>query len=239
MNVTHPGKKAPEQSTVVSRAPLRETNHPATRARDRAVCWTPARYSRLPGQAWQSALGPVWRWRQHPRGAAPPHLHPQMTWTHPPMLWSTSYPRMAHRMKCWAPRGTDQWNHPGTRRAVLRCVRSKRSVGACPAERLLLSPSDLPERQPVVLCSSQRTEHGWRQRVPIFQKGKVRSLQSHAHVTSTGAWVIHECIFSMLEAQTLKTTIVSVIRGQGMIATRRTRTKRHLEKDAIIRDLLF
>ncbi len=48
----------------------------------------------------------------------------------------TSYLQMAHRMKCWAPRGTDQRNHPGTGRDV-RCVRSKRSVGACPAERLL------------------------------------------------------------------------------------------------------
>ncbi len=99
-------------------------------------CWPPARCSRLPGQAWPSALGPVRRWRQHPRGAAPPHLHPPRTWTHPPMLRSTSYLQMAHRMKCWAPRGTDQRNHPGTGRDV-RCVRSKRSVGACPAERLL------------------------------------------------------------------------------------------------------
>ncbi len=101
-----------------------------------AVCWPPARCSRLPGQAWPSALGPVRRWRQHPRGAAPPHLYPQRTWTHPPMLRSTSYLQMAHRMKCWAPCGTDQRNHPGTGRDV-RCVRSKRSVGACPAERLL------------------------------------------------------------------------------------------------------
>ncbi len=31
---------------------------------------------------------------------------------------------MAHRMKCWVPRETDQRNHPGTRRDV-RCVRSK------------------------------------------------------------------------------------------------------------------
>ncbi len=38
---------------------------------------TSARCSRLPGQAWPSALGPVQRWRQHLRGAAPPHLHPQ------------------------------------------------------------------------------------------------------------------------------------------------------------------
>ncbi len=62
--------------------------------------------------------------------------------------------------------------------------RSKRSVGACPAERLLLSPSDLPERQPVVLCSSQRTEHGWRHRVPILseRKGKIAAKScSYAH----------------------------------------------------------
>ncbi len=32
------GKKAPEQSSVVSQAPLRETNHPAARAWDWAVC---------------------------------------------------------------------------------------------------------------------------------------------------------------------------------------------------------
>ncbi len=105
-------------------------------SRDRAVCWPPARYSRLTGQAWPSALGPVRRWRQHLRRAAPPHLHPRRTWTHPPMLQSTSYPQMVHRMKCWAPRGTDQRNHPETGRDV-RCVRSKRSVGMYPAERLL------------------------------------------------------------------------------------------------------
>ncbi len=39
----------------------------------------------------------------------------------------TSYLQMAHRMKCWAPRGTDQRNHPGTGRDV-RCVRSKSQV---------------------------------------------------------------------------------------------------------------
>ncbi len=117
----------------MSRAPLRETNRPAARARDWAVCWC----SRLPGQAWPSALGAVRRWRQHPRGAAPPHLHPQRTWTYPPMLRSTSYLQRAHRMKCWVPHGTDQRNHPGTGWDV-RCVRNKRSVGMSPAERLLL-----------------------------------------------------------------------------------------------------
>ncbi len=79
-----------------------------------------------------------------PEGAAPPHLHPQRTWIYPPMLRSTSYLQTAHRMKCWAPRGTDQQNHPGTGWDVC-CVRSKRPVGTYPAERLLLSPSDLPE----------------------------------------------------------------------------------------------
>ncbi len=68
----------------------------------------------------------------------------------------------------------DQRNQPGTGRDV-RCVRSKRSVGTYPAERLLLSPSDLPERQPVVLCSSQRDQRGWWQRVPILweRKGEI------------------------------------------------------------------
>ncbi len=120
-------------------------------------------------------LGPVRRWRQHPRGAAPP--------LHPPMLQSTSYPRMAHRMKCWAPRGMDQRNHPGTGWDI-RCVRSKRSVGTYPAERLLLLPSDLPECQPVVLCSSQRNQRGWQQRVPILseRKGEIAAKScSYAH----------------------------------------------------------
>ncbi len=59
-----------------------------------------------------------------------------------------------------------------------------RSVGTYPAERLLLSPSDLPERQPVVLCSSQRDQHGWWQRVPILseRKGEIAAKScSYAH----------------------------------------------------------
>jgi len=54
--------------------------------------------------------------------------HPQRI--HPPILRSTSYPRMAHRMKCWASCGTNQRNHPGIGRDI-HCVRSKRY----PAER--------------------------------------------------------------------------------------------------------
>ncbi len=99
------------------------------------------------------------------------------------MLLSTCYPQMAHRIKCMALRGTDQRNHPGTGRDV-RCVRSKRSVATYPAERLLLSPSDLPERQPAILCSSQRDQHGWRQRVPILseRKGEIAAKScSYAH----------------------------------------------------------
>ncbi len=52
-----------------------------------------------------------------------------------------------------------------------------------------------------------------------FQKGKARSQRSHAHTPTTGAWVIHERIFSVLEAQTLKTTIGSVIRRQSVICS--------------------
>ncbi len=47
-----------------------------------------------------------------------------------------------------------------TREPDVRCVRSKRSVGTCPAERRLLWPSDLPERHPTVLCLSQRDLDG-------------------------------------------------------------------------------
>ncbi len=105
------------------------------------------------------------------------------------MLRSTSYPQMAHRMKCWAPRGTDQRNHPGTGRDV-RCVRSKRSVGTYPAERLLLSPSDLPELQPVVLCSSQRDQHGSTNPFRKERRDRSEIMLIHpqqAHESSTNA----------------------------------------------------
>ncbi len=99
------------------------------------------------------------------------------------MLRSTYCLRAAHRMICWPSRGKNQQNHPGSRRDA-RCVRSKRSVGTSPAEKLLLWPSDLPERQPVVLCSSQRDQDGWRQRVPILseRKGEIAAMScSYAH----------------------------------------------------------
>ncbi len=181
------------------------------------------RDSRLPGQAWPSALGPVRRWRQHPRGAALPHRHPQRTWTHPPMLRSTSYLQMEHRMKCWAPRGTDQRNHPGTGRDV-RCVRSKRSVGAC---RLRGSYSNPQISQSVSRRSSARAREistGGGRGCQSFHKAKTRSQRNHAHMPTTDTWVIHERSFSVSAAQTLKTTIVSVIRRQETTATRRART---------------
>ncbi len=86
-------------------------------------------------------------------------------------------------MICWPSRGKNQQNHPGAGRDA-RCVRSKRSVGTSPAEKLLLWPSDLPERQPVVLCLSQRDQDGWRQRVPILseRKGEIAAMScSYAH----------------------------------------------------------
>ncbi len=99
------------------------------------------------------------------------------------MLRSTYCLRAAHRMICWPSPGKNQQNHPGAGRDP-RCVRSKRSVGTSPAEKLLLWPSDLPERQPVVLCSSQRDQDGWRQRVPILseRKGEIAAMScSYAH----------------------------------------------------------
>ncbi len=114
-----------------------------------------------------------------PEGGSPTAPSSSEDVAHSLMLRSTSYPLMAHRMKCWAHRETDQRNHPGTGWDV-RCVRSKRFVRTYPAEKLLLSPSDLPERQPVVLCSSQRDQHGWRQRVPILSEIAVKSC-SYAH----------------------------------------------------------
>ncbi len=37
-------------------------------------------------------------------------------------------------------------------------------------EALNVSHLDLPERQPVILCSSQRDQHGCRQKVSILSK---------------------------------------------------------------------
>ncbi len=45
-------------------------------------------------------------------------------------------------------------------------------------------PRELPERQPVVICSSQRDQCGWRQRVPILweRKGEIAAKScSYAH----------------------------------------------------------
>ncbi len=90
---------------------LWESNHPT--ARDWVVCWPPAWYSWLPGQAWPSTPGLIRRWRQHPRGASPLNLHPQRMVAHPLMLLSTSDLPGAHWMKCWKPLETGQWNPLG------------------------------------------------------------------------------------------------------------------------------
>ncbi len=143
-----------------------------------------------------------------PEGAAPPHLHPQRTWTHPPMLIEHhSYLQMAHRMKCWAPRGTDQRNHPGTGRDV-RCVRSKRSVGGRARREALTVPQI---SQSVSRRSSARAREistGGGRGCQSFIKERrdrseimlIRPQQTHE--------VIHERSFSVSAAQTLKTTIV-------------------------------
>ncbi len=116
-----PGRKAPGQGAVVSRhLSEKPIVQPRGLGTGRSVDLQPDAHG-CPGkhgrQLWVRCGG-----GDNTRGGQP-HL-------------STSYLQMAHRIKCWAPRGTDQRNHPGTGRDV-RCVRSKRSVGACPAERLL------------------------------------------------------------------------------------------------------
>ncbi len=90
-------KKAPEQTAPRSEKPIIQprglglggllTLHP--------------RYSRLrPGkhscQLWVRAAEAT-----TPRGQPQPHLQSSEDVNPSPMLWSTSYPRMAHRMKCW------------------------------------------------------------------------------------------------------------------------------------------
>ncbi len=78
-----PGRKKPGQGVVASHGPCRGANHLTARARDREVCTPPAPISRRPGKARSSTLGPIWRRPRHPRGAAPPNLHPQRTIAQP------------------------------------------------------------------------------------------------------------------------------------------------------------
>ncbi len=64
----------------------------------------------------------------------------------------------------------------------------------------------LPKRR---RAPTQKTSTGGSRGCQSFQKGKARSQRNHAHMPTTGTLVIHERIFSVLEAQTLKTTFVS------------------------------
>ncbi len=97
------------------------------------MCTPPAPISRRPGKARPSTLCPIRRRPRHPRGAAPPNLHPQRTIAHPPMPRLTSDPLSARRMKRWARRETAQQNHRGAAQNSC-CGRSERSVGTGPAE---------------------------------------------------------------------------------------------------------
>ncbi len=144
---------------------------------------------------------------------------------------------LTHRPRCRLSLG---WSSSGGRRRVSTATGGLRpgpggSGGASRRGRMCWIAS-------VCCCTA---ENCWGKPLTVcrgcqsFHKGKARSQRSHAHTPTIGAWVIHERIFSVLEAQTLKTTIVSVIRGQETTTTRKTRTKRHLEKDAIVHDLLF
>ncbi len=103
------------------------------------MCTPPAPISRRPGKARPSTLGPIRRRPRHPRGAAPPNLHPQRTIAHPPMPRSTSDPLSARRMKRWARRETAQQNHRGAAQNSC-CGRSERSVGTGPAESSHCNP---------------------------------------------------------------------------------------------------
>ncbi len=154
------------------------------------------------------------------------------------MLRSTSYLRAAHRIKCWPPRGTNQRNHPGAGRDV-RCARSKRLVGRARRRGSYSDPQISQSASQRSAAQARETGTGGGRGCQSFRKEKARSQRSDAHMPTTGAWVIHECIFSVLEAQTLKTTIMSFIRRQETTATKRTQAERHLEKDTTIHDLLF
>ncbi len=195
----------------MSRAPLRETNRPAARARDWAVCWPPARCSRLPGQAWPSALGPVRRWRQHPRGVGPHHTFilrgrepiPRCCDRHPIYRWRT------------------EWNAGRPVGQTSEITREPDGMfaawgvkGPWGRARRRGSYSNPQISQSVSRRSSARAREismGGGRGCQSFHKGKARSQRNHAHTSTTDAWVIHERSFSVSAAQTLKTTIVSVI----------------------------
>ncbi len=85
-------------------------------------------------------------------------------------------------------------------------------------------------RCPWLLAGDRETEMG-RDRGCCsrpHEEREARSQRSHAHTLTMNTWVIHEHSLSMLDAQTLKTTIMSIDRGRVRTATKRTWTERHL-----------
>ncbi len=163
-------------------------------------------------------------WWQHPRGAAPSNLHPQRMIAHPPMLRSTSDPPGVHWIKCWQPREADQRNHLGAEqddraiRGQWGLVRWRSSYGnhqfsQSASRQFSARAREVLGRVAVEGC-------------PSFHKREARLQRVHAHTLTVNAWVIHKRSFSVLDTQTLKKTIVSVLRRQVTTATKRTRTER-------------
>ncbi len=196
---------------------LREERHwgrarlwAATRS-EKPICWPPARCSRLPGQAWPSALGLVRRLRQTPEGGSP---------TTPSSSEDVSpSPDAAINIL-----STDGGTELNAGRPVGQTSEITREPDGMFAAWWVRGPWGRARRrgsysnpqisQSISRLSSARAREistGGGRGCQSFHKGKARSQRTHAHTPTTDAWVIHERSFSVLEAQTLKTTIVSVI----------------------------
>ncbi len=141
-----------------------------------------------------------------------------------PMLRSTSDPPGVHWIKCWQPREADQRNHLGAEQDD-RAIRGPWGLVRWRSSYCNHQFSQSASRQ---FSARAREVLGWVavEGCPSFHKREARSQRVHAHTLTVNAWVIHKRSFSVLGTQTLKKTIVSVLRRRVTTATKRTRTER-------------
>ncbi len=125
---------------------------------------------------------------RHPRGAAPPNLHPQRTIAHPPMPRSTSDPLSARRMKRWARRETAQQNHRGAAQNSC-CGRSERSVGTGPAESSHCNPQIAQSTSRWFSARGRETSAGSDRGSPSHprEEREARSQRCHGYTLRTNA----------------------------------------------------
>ncbi len=86
-------------------------------------------------------------------------------------------------MKCWAPRGTDQRNHPGTGWDV----RSERFRGDVPSGEALTVTLRSPRASAGDPLLAERPARVAAEGANSFIKERLRSQRNHAHMPTTGA----------------------------------------------------